>query len=53
MSTYYDFMVEAKYKDKWYNIDLHTKDFDGKLRHQYLATFSRSFVDRWRMEDRF
>ena len=33
MSTYYDFMVEAKYKDKWYNIDLHTKDFDGKLRH--------------------
>lgn len=44
MSTYYDFMVEAKYKDKWYNIDLHTKDFDGKLRHQYLATFSRSFV---------
>ena len=22
MSTYYDFMVEAKYKDKWYNIDL-------------------------------
>lgn len=35
MSTYYDFMVEAKYKDKWYNIDLHTKDFDGKLRHQY------------------
>ena len=44
MSTYYDFMVEAKYKDKWHNIDLHTKDFDGKLRHQYLATFSRSFV---------
>ena len=25
MSTYYDFMVEAKYKDKWYNIDLHTR----------------------------
>mgnify|MGYP006956641153 FL=1 len=46
MSTYYDFMVEAKYKDKWHNIDLHTKDFDGKLRHQYLATFSRSFVGR-------
>ena len=44
MSTYYDFMVEAKYKDKWYNIDLHTKDIDGKLRHQYLATFSRSFI---------
>jgi len=33
MSTYYDFMVEAKYKDKWYNIDLHTKDFDGKHLH--------------------
>lgn len=48
MSTYYDFMVEAKYKDKWYNIDLHTKDFDGKLRHQYLATFSRSFVGHWK-----
>lgn len=44
MSTYYDFMVETKYKDKWYNIDLHTKDIDGKLRHQYLATFSRSFI---------
>ena len=44
MSTYYDFMVEAKYNGKWYNIDLHTKDIDGKLRHQYLATFSRSFV---------
>ena len=26
MSTYYDFMVEAKYNGKWYNIDLHTKD---------------------------
>lgn len=44
MSTYYDFMVEAKYNGKWYNIDLHTKDIDGKLRHQYLATFSRSFI---------
>ena len=21
MSTYYDFMVEAKYEGKWYNID--------------------------------
>ena len=38
MSTYYDFMVEAKYEGKWYNIDFHTKDIDGKLRHQYLAT---------------
>lgn len=43
MSTYYDFMVEAKYEGKWYNIDFHTKDIDGKLRHQYLATISRSF----------
>ena len=24
MSTYYDFMVEAKYEGKWYNIDFHT-----------------------------
>ena len=32
------------YKRQWYNIDLHTKDIDGKLRHQYLATFSRSFI---------
>lgn len=31
MSTYYDFMVEAKYEGKWYNIDFHTKDIDGKL----------------------
>ena len=30
MSTYYDFMVEAKYEGKWYNIDFHTKDIDGK-----------------------
>lgn len=44
MSTYYDFMVEAKYAGKWYNIDFHTKDIDGKLRHQYLATISRSFI---------
>lgn len=44
MSTYYDFMVEAKYEGKWYNIDFHTKDVDGKLRHQYLATISRSFI---------
>lgn len=44
MSTYYDFMVEAKYESKWYNIDFHTKDIDGKLRHQYLATISRSFI---------
>ena len=44
MSTYYDFMVEAKYEGKWYNIDFHTKDIDGKLRHQYLDTISRSFI---------
>lgn len=44
MSTYYDFMVEAKYEGKWYNIDFHTKDIDGKLRHQYLTTISRSFI---------
>lgn len=50
MSTYYDFMVEAKYEDKWYNIDFHTKDIDGKLRHQYLATISRSFIGL--LEDR-
>lgn len=50
MSTYYDFMVEAKYGGKWYNIDFHTKDIDGKLRHQYLATISRSFIGL--LEDR-
>ena len=44
MSTYYDFMIEAKYEGKWYNIDFHTKDIDGKLRHQYLATISRNFI---------
>lgn len=44
MSTYYNFMVEAKYEGKWYNIDFHTKDIDGKLRHQYLATISRNFI---------
>lgn len=50
MSTYYDFMVEAKYEGKWYNIDFHTKDIDGKLRHQYLATILRSFIGL--LEDR-
>lgn len=50
MSTYYDFMVEAKYEGKWYNIDFHTNDIDGKLRHQYLATISRSFIGL--LEDR-
>lgn len=50
MSTYYDFMVEAKYEGKWYNIDFHTKDIDGKLRHQYLATISRGFIGL--LEDR-
>lgn len=50
MSTYYDFMLEAKYEGKWYNIDFHTKDIDGKLRHQYLATISRSFIGL--LEDR-
>lgn len=50
MSTYYDFMVEAKYEGKWYNIDFHTKDIDGKLLHQYLATISRSFIGL--LEDR-
>lgn len=35
---------------KWYNIDFHTKDIDGKLRHQYLATISRSFIGL--LEDR-
>ena len=50
MSTYYDFMVEAKYEGKWYNIDFHTKDIDGKLRNQYLATISRSFIGL--LEDR-
>ncbi len=50
MSTYYDFMVEAKYEGKWYNIDFHTKDIDGKLHHQYLATISRSFIGL--LEDR-
>ena len=50
MSTYYDFMVEAKYEGKWFNIDFHTKDIDGKLRHQYLATISRSFIGL--LEDR-
>ena len=50
MSTYYDFMVEAKYEGKWYNIDFHTKDIDGKVRHQYLATISRSFIGL--LEDR-
>lgn len=50
MSTYYDFMVEAKYEGKWYNIDFHTKEIDGKLRHQYLATISRSFIGL--LEDR-
>ena len=44
MSTYYDFMVEAKYNGTWYNIDFHSRALDGRMRHHYLASISRSFL---------
>lgn len=44
MSTYYDFMVEAKYNGVWHNIDFHSPTADGHLQHQYLASISRSFL---------
>ena len=44
MSTYYDFMVEAKYNGTWHNIDFHSPDLDGRMRHRYLATISSSFL---------
>ena len=49
MSTYYD-SWSRQVRGKWYNIDFHTKDIDGKLRHQYLATISRSLIGL--LEDR-
>lgn len=44
MSTYYDFFVEAKYNGVWHNIDFHSAGSDGRMRHHYLATLSRSFL---------
>lgn len=44
MSTYYNFMVEAFYDGKWYNIDYQTQGVDGTLHHRYLDSFSRTFV---------
>ncbi len=46
MSTYYMFMAEACYDGKWYNIDYFTRDFDGKMSHQYLAVISRGYIGR-------
>ena len=45
MSTYYDFMVEAKYEGKWYNIDFHTKDIDGLLEDQVNGAWAIGFDD--------
>lgn len=45
MSTYYNFMVEAFYDGKWHNIDYQTQGIDGTLHHQYLDSFSHTFVD--------
>lgn len=44
MSTYYGFMLEAKYDGKWYNTDFLSPKSDGTLRHQYLEFVSRSFL---------
>lgn len=44
MSTYYDFMVEAKYNGTWHNIDFHSVGSDGQMHHHYLASISRSFL---------
>lgn len=44
MGTYYDFMVEAKYKGTWHNIDFHSPGLDGRMRHRPLATISGSFL---------
>ena len=44
MSTYYDFMVEAKYNGTWHNIDFHSPGLDGRMRHRFLATISSSFL---------
>lgn len=44
MSTYYNFMVEAKYDGAWRNIDFHSIGSDGKMRHHYLASISRGFL---------
>lgn len=44
MSTYYEFMLEAKYDGKWYNTDFLSPKPDGSLTHQYLECVSRSFL---------
>jgi hypothetical protein len=40
MSTYYDFFAEAKYENKWYNIDAYTIEQGGALKHQLLYSCS-------------
>lgn len=44
MSTYYDFMVEAKYDGIWHNIDFHSMGADGEMHHHYLASISRGCI---------
>jgi len=36
MGVWYCFMVEAKYGDKWFNIDHWCRCADGTMKHQYL-----------------
>lgn len=48
MSTYYDFMVEAKYKDKWYNIDLHTKDLTESCGINTLQPSPAALLANWK-----
>lgn len=52
MSTYYDFMVEAKYEGKWYNIDFHTKDIDVLTANcgiNISPPFHAVLLDCWRI----
>lgn len=46
MSTIYHFFTEARYQEKWYNIDYQTIGADGRLRHQFPTSLSRSFLGR-------
>ncbi len=46
MSMVYNFFGEVQYQGKWHNLGYQNLGADGSLRHQVLASVSRSFLGR-------
>lgn len=49
MSTYYDFMVEAKYEGKWYNIDFIPRILTANCGINISPPFHAVLLDCWRI----